>query len=85
MEIGSLNRSMAIHQSNVPAKIIKVIYNTFWSLLCAILTNVSLLKGFLKFSKLQMLNQFLRNNLEFIKKITGLSVFYPYSLKISKD
>ena len=79
MEIVSLDVSKAIQQNDIPVKIIKAIPGTFFmNLLCLILTkvSVSLLQGFLTFSKVQRLNQFLRKNLELIKKITDLSALY---------
>ena len=77
MEIVSLDVSKAIQQNDIPVKIIKAIPGTFFmNLLCLILTKVSLLQDFLTFSKVQRLNQFLRKNLELIKKITDLSALY---------
>ena len=48
----------------------------FLKFLCMIfLMKVFSLQGFLTFSKMQRLNQFLRKSLELIKKITGLLAF----------
>ena len=74
-EIDSLDASKAIQQNDIPVKRTR---QTFFvlNLLCIILMNVSLLQGFLTFSKMQRLNQFSRKNLELIKKTTDLSAFY---------
>ena len=74
-EIDSLDASKAIQQNDIPVKKTR---QTFFvlNLLCIILMNVSLLQGFLTFSKMQRLNQFSRKNLELIKKTTDLSAFY---------
>ena len=76
-EIDSLDASQAIQQNDIPVKI-KQIVTFFMNLLCIILTKVSLLQGFLTFSKVQRLNEFSRKNLELTKKATALSDFTCY-------
>ena len=52
-EIDSLDASEAIQQNDISIKIIKANRDIFLNLLCIILTKISLLQGFLTFSKVQ--------------------------------
>ena len=70
------NKVLKYSESNdIPVKIKQTVI-FFLNLLCITLTQLSLLQGFLTFSKVQRLNQFSRKNLELIKKTTDLSAFY---------
>ena len=55
-KIDPLDASKAVQQNDIPIKIIKATVIFFLNLLCIVLTKVSLLQGFLTFSKMQRLS-----------------------------